>query len=319
MAYLHSLKCKTSLNFICSILAQLLLINLQLAYAEDRNLPTNQPTIPESNFHIISQNLSQKITINKEFEKNNARIFQTFDPNFQPTIIEKWVGIPWKKIHVLMPEHSGKTVTFVAKNQYICQESTANLIKFGAFLAIKKGDANISPSIGGPLKLMFELPHSSAAYCWYVDTIYTGEPQKPTLSVTNGEKVQILTKKDIEKFEVKTFHRNFPIPRGYRFSDFIPQKNTEIKGFLLSDLVKTMNISGSKIFLKAEVGRQIQIPDTKKLDDILIAYQIENKPIPVSWGGPFVALSLQENQIENKLNAQFFLNKIEISQGEIQN
>ena len=165
---------------------------------------------------------------------------------------------------------------------------------------------------------MFENQHTAGAYCWYVDTIFRGEPQKPTLRIHNMGTEQALTMSALEKLPSKTITRNFPLPRGHRFSNNIPASNPEIEGILLTEFVKSRTKPFSKILLKSEVGRDMILIDAKKTDEIMIAYRVNKKQIPVSWGGPFVALSLQGNQISSKLNAQFFLNQISIEEGESQ-
>lgn len=258
------------------------------------------------------------IQLDESFLKKNSEVFQTLEGSFKKDGIQSWRGVPIERVLSLLKKSKETKMTFLAKNNYLCQDDIDSLKSSGAFLAFEVDGKPVKENRGGPVKLMFKKENIPGAYCWYVKAIFAGEPKNPVIVLETLGKRQIKTIEDLKKLPTVTESRVLPVPRGYR-RDLVPPANkVKIAGILLRDLVQSESPgSTTKVKLHPLFGPDITLSEAEWRTPVLVIYEVEGKPIPVAFGGPVSVLFPADSPLDKKWKGSFFLESVTLIKSEV--
>lgn len=252
------------------------------------------------------------IKLDEAFLQKNSETYRTIDTGFKTYGIEPWRGVPLERILAVLKKSKETSITFLGKDSYVCQESLDSLKALGGFIAIDVAGKPVSENRGGPVKLMFQKDNIPGAYCWYVKAIFAGNPKNSAFSVEKSGKRKIKTITELKNLPQVTEVRTLPLPRGHRRDLAVPEGKVKITGILLKDLVQQESAGSptSSIVLRPLFGPEITLSEADWRSPVLVIFEVQDKPIPVAFGGPVSILFPSESKLEAKWKGFFFLSSM---------
>ncbi len=220
--------------------------------------------------------------------KKDEITITAWDPNFTELGNAHYKGIPLSKLLSESPcltKQNNLTFTILANDQYVLHDA---LDKSGGILSYDLNSKPIPLKFGGPLKVVYQTFPSQEASIWHVTSIVMGTLEKPALCLIkkNGNKVCY----DIDR--LKTMNSKvetipFMLPRGYRTEKNMP-KRINVRYLPLERVLQAGDISNTSFTMETYSGHRFEVKKIVHLKQLFLVFQLDEKNIPVQWGGPFI-------------------------------
>lgn len=214
-------------------------------------------------------------------------VMKNLDPNFPKLGQQQFKVMDLKDI---LPKNLPKwtPITILAKDQFIGSLTYGEYLDLDAKLAFSANGKPIPKRYGGPIKVMFPKLQAIELYTWYVKSILIGETKSPSLSIWRGEETSSVTIKELVSYSRK-YQANLPMPMGYAPNR--PKSSKSFHGVTVRDLLSQLKIAESEFIVAKNIaGETYKISKANYLD-LILASQVDNRPISPSQGGSFSIIS----------------------------
>lgn len=258
------------------------------------------------------------VVVDMDAMKPFSGTLDTIDPNFKVNGRVKFTGISVKQLLELAGAPADQGVTVLGRDQYAEFIPWERVLRERVILSFSMNGHGISRLEGGPLKIIYDASEKvhGSGYTWYVETMFSGNPENPGLIVEAGNRRQILFKAFLEPLIQALDFTRVSIPSGFRH-DF-PGRFTTASGIPLKRLLHAAGVTkGDEIILTPFAGPEITM-DMDMLDyPIVMVTAMGNAPLHPVLGGPFsIQFPLEEHPAlvgsVPESGAFFFLKKISI-------
>ncbi|MBI9090287.1 MAG: molybdopterin-dependent oxidoreductase [Desulfobacterium sp.] len=258
------------------------------------------------------------VVVDMDAMKPFARTMETIDPNFKADGRVKFTGISVKQLFEIAGAPVDQGVTVLGRDQYAEFIPWERVSRERVILSFSMNGHGISRLTGGPLKIIYDASEKvhGSGYTWYVETLFSGNPENPGLIVEAENSRQLFFKDFLEPLTKALDFSRVSIPSGFRH-DF-PGRFTTASGIPLKRLLQSAGVTkGDEIILTPYAGPVITL-DMALLDyPIVMVTAMGNAPLHPVLGGPFsIQFPLEAHPelagIVPESGAFFFLKKISI-------